>query len=252
MPEHRRESGEGWWARLYRPLKEELQRRRLKKFVAAYDQALAVWTGEENRLRELLETARTFRGYTGSELVHRGYEVPIVVKRNERIVYFERAASLVETKRQHGKYVGGYAGFSFRVVKSVRLHAGGRRGTYIPGPETSQIVDQGIAAITTQRIVFKGQKQTREWLISRLVGYDHHPAGPMTTFHVSNRDRAAGVIYEDADQFRSRLELAVALFNGTVKTLIQSLENEVEQHRAGRPQPPGELPSGSELVQRSS
>jgi hypothetical protein len=139
-----------------------------------------------------------------------------------------------------GHWQGGYSGFSFRIAKGVRYHVGGTRGSYAQGEEVPTPIDTGTVTVTDQRVVFQGAKQAREWLFSKLLGYQHSASMPWTALQVSNRQKVSGVLYDKAhaEDFHFTLALALANYRGEVPAFVAHLEAELKEHEATRPAPP--------------
>src|SRR5438067_4871908 len=112
----------------------------------------------------MVHTAYTYRGRTSDS---------VVLKRDELLFFELPRVSLVEVQRGQGHYVGGYSGFSFRVAKGIRYSVGGTRGTYVPGAEQHKVTDEGSVAITNQRVVFQGSRNSREWAFAKMLGIQH-------------------------------------------------------------------------------
>jgi hypothetical protein len=208
------------------------------KAVAAFEKSLAAWQEDEAGLQELLRLAREFSGITTSFEAR----IPVVLRRDEHVLYVLEGAQLVEWKRLPGHWVGGYSGFSFRIAKGVRYHVGGTRGHYEQGEERPAPIDMGTITITDQRVVFQGLKQAREWPYSKLLGYQHDPKIPMTSLQVSNRQKVSGFLYdgEHAESIHFRLALAIAHYQGTTGELVSSLEQQLATHEAAKPVPPAD------------
>jgi hypothetical protein len=201
---------------------------------AAYDAALSTWQSDDAELTKMISAARTYEGTTdvGASTT--------VLKRGERVFYSLPTASLVEVQRAPGQYAGGYSGFSFRLTRSVRYNVGGSRGTYLQGAEQLKVTDEGSATITSQRLVFSGSKNTREWAYSKLVSIEHDHERPITIVGVSNRQKVSGLIYPvDATAgARFGLSLALAHFREDRDGFVASLEAEQVAHRNSRPPEP--------------
>jgi hypothetical protein len=165
---------------------------------------------------------------------------PILLKKGEFLILVVENAGLVEMGRERGTYQGGSQGVSIRITRGVYYRVGGHRGTFVPGPETLKIVDQGTSVITNQRVVFQGAGKTREWLFTKLIGVDHDPGKGLSMLHVSNRQRASGLAYgsDIADDFRFRMDLALAHHSGDLEGLLADLKNEVARLEEDRPIPP--------------
>lgn len=81
-----------------------------------------------------------------------------VITRKGEIVLFATAANLSED-RTTTKYVGGSAGYSVPLGHGFRFRVGSFHGQAIRSERLTQI-DQGTLIITTQRIIFTGNKST--------------------------------------------------------------------------------------------
>ena len=191
--------------------------------------ALQKWKADDDVLRGFLADLDATSGGENVE--------GLLLKKDERAVLDYTGAALVEPRRQPGQYVGGYSGFSFKVVKGVRYHVGGSRGTYTPGPDVATAIDTGTVTITNQRVVFRGNKQTREWAFNKLVGWTHDDPHPITYLQVSNRQKTSGFAYqpEHAAIVHFRLAFALALSGGRVDDLRKQLQQELTEHQTARP-----------------
>jgi hypothetical protein len=215
----------GWW-----------QRHEHEHAVDRWRAEEQTWETEQGRLRELVDTARTFAG------VGRGEDtrIPIELHGDERVFYVAEGVALIEPRRLPSHWEGGYSGFSFRIARGVRWHVGGTRGHSVPGAEVPTPIDTGTATITDQRVVFQGDKQAREWAYAKLIGYHHDPAAPWTAIQVSNREKVSGILYDHAhaDEFHFRLALALAHYHHDVEGFVHQLEAEVASHAQNEPRPP--------------
>lgn len=222
-------------------LREWRRKRTEARAQEAYERDLAAWQEELNDARTFLEVAQEFEGFTKHDSPQ---EIPIVLKRDERVFLILAGAGLVEPRRQRGHYQGGSRGVSVRVAKGVTYRVGAHRGTFVQGDEVPTLIDEGVGVITNQRAVFQGSKQTREWAFAKLIGVQHD-AG-LTMLHVSNRQKASGLAYGEAvqDDVEFRLDLAVAHFNDAVDQMISALKSGVQELEERRPTPPA-LATGS-------
>jgi hypothetical protein len=196
--------------------------------------AMQRWETVRDDLERALEAIQSFHGWTPAEL---SAPVPIALKRGERLYGVFDGVALIETRRQPGQYRGGYGGASYRLTSRLRVHGGGSRGTYVPGPEIPTPIDNGVASITDRRVVFQGAKQSREWAFTKLIGYQHATGSPWTAIQVSNRQKTSGILYDQqcSDDFRWRLDLAVADANGTRNDLASRVQSQLAAHLASKP-----------------
>ena len=149
----------------------------------------------------------------------------IYTKGTERVYLVLDGAALIEPRRAPGHFQGGSQGVSLHVAKGVNYRVGAIRGRYVPGPESPTPIDVGRAVITDQRVTFAGQRASREWLFSKLIGCQHDPDN-WTVLAVSNRQKASGIGYdsEHAPDVIFRLDLAIATATSRRPSMLQQLQ----------------------------
>jgi hypothetical protein len=154
---------------------------------------------------------------------------PLLLKPGERLVYGITGAGLFEPRREPGHWSGRSGGFSVPVGDGIRMRIGKSAGTYVQGDETPTIIDHGDVSFTTQRVVFQGDKYTREWLFSKLVGVMHYADQPRTAIQVSNRQKTSGIVYTgiSPDAVRLRLAVAIAICRGESQEVTKELRDEL-------------------------
>jgi len=234
---HTRSSNNKWRSRLVAPTVAWM-------FGHKRADAIREWTAQRAELEGMIDIAENFTGFTAAEA-----GIAFQLKGSERLLAQFEPCALVEPRRGPGHYQGGSTGFSFRVAKGVRYRVGASRGTFVPGPEAPTPIDRGAVVITTTRAVFMGSKQTREWAWTKLLAVDHQADQPVTTMHVSNRQKASGVLvgWDLATQFRFRVALALAIFNHTTGELAAQLRRDLAAH--DREAPDGAIaPSSSNEI----
>lgn len=218
----------GFWAR-----------HRLAVAAKHYEKQLADWQQQVTGLQEYLHIVETFTGETSGDTV--------VLRAGETLFGSITNTSLVETRVSGGHWVSGSSGFSVPVGSigghAVRYHVGRTRGHYVQGAPAPAAVDTGTLAITSQRVIFMGSRQTRECAFSKLAGYRHD--GGEVTLSVTNRQRPVTVHYgtELDSWFVERFELALAHFRGTVPQLHAQVQALIDQAEAHRPSPPPGAPA---------
>jgi hypothetical protein len=213
--------------------------RRYRRDAAAYRRALEPWHEEADALRAHVTVAQTFAGADAGDEP----SVPLQLAPAERVFSVIERASLVEPRKRPERWSAGYSGFSFRLARSVRYRAAVAKGKREPGEEAPAAVDTGAATVTDRRVVFQGAKRTREWSFDKLLGYHNDGRVPLTLFHVANREKVSGLLYErgQAEEVHFRLALALAHHHREVDGLVAHIEGQLVAHEASRPAPP-ELP----------
>jgi hypothetical protein len=158
---------------------------------------------------------------------------PLVLKPGERLFSTLTGGGLFEPRREPGHWSGRSAGVSVPTgVAGIRVRVGKSAGTYVQGEEKPTIIDTGNASITTQRVVFQGNKCTREWDYSKLIAIIHYSDQPMTAIQVSNRQKTSGIVYAGVgatEPIRLALTVAVAVFKGEAEETIKELKAELAQ-----------------------
>ena len=195
------------------------KQQRLDAETAQRQQVLA----ERSRLQDAIEF---IEGWPGT-----GPSVPVVLKKGEAAVGVLAAAGVVEVKRSQGHFVAGSSGVSVRVAKGVRVRAGAIRGHYVPGDEAETQIDTGSAVITSQRIVFTGSRQTREWKFDNLLGRQLVGNKQMSWIElpVSNRQKMSALSFPKsrADAVVSAVELALTFHAGEQADLLEDLREQL-------------------------
>jgi len=220
--------------------------RRYRRAAADYRRALEPWQEEADALRGHLEVARTFAGATAADEP----SVPLELAPGERVFSVLERASLVEPRKRPERWAAGYTGFSFRLARGVRDRVADRKE---PGEEAPAAVDKGMATITDRRVVFQGGRRTREWAFDKLGGYHNDGRVPLTLFHVSNREKVSGLLYDraGAEEVHFRLALALAHYGGTVDDFVNHIERQLAVHEGSRPEPPELPPAARSALPRS-
>lgn len=157
----------------------------------------------------------------------------LVLKKGEHLVGTVQPAGLVEVLRARGHVIGASSGVSVRVAKGVRLRAGAARGHYVPGDEQETQIDTGSAAVTNQRIVFSGSRQTREWKFENLTGRQLTGNRQMSWIElpVTNRQKTSALSFPKGkeDAVVSAVELALVFYQGEQAALIESLRAQLAE-----------------------
>jgi len=216
------------------------ERHRERRAQAHYDEALAAWQHERDEQAAALSLAQTFHGQAGDGLL---------LTRGEAEFARITNVGLVEERRGRGSWQGHSSGVSIPVGslggRSVRYRVGATRGHYVQGTPHPEAIDTGTVFITNQRVVFQGQRQTRECLFAKLLGYESSDDGS-TTFSVSNRQKPVTIHYGSKlnGWVRLRLDLAVAHARDQVPALVERLQQGLSAIDAERPVPPPGSPAG--------
>jgi hypothetical protein len=126
---------------------------------------------------------------------------------------------------------------SIRIAKGLSYRVGSNRGQLVRNQEQLQVIDNGDATFTNQRVVFGGQSQTREWAFDKLVDFNAGDNGTQVMISVSNRQKVSGLHAQSVERVQPGvlLEVAVAYANGGKGAAVQVAKNYLEQYRALEP-----------------
>ena len=148
-----------------------------------------------------------------------GGDLPIVTKRGEQVVSVGDGYSLVEARSRRVRHKGRSHGVSIRIAKGVWYRPTVHTAESVVQSEELVLLDEGEMVITDRRVVFAGNRQTREFRFSKLMAM--RPSFDPFTFTVpvdrlllpvENRVRTSGLAWPRARNER-RLEIVTALTN---------------------------------------
>ena len=197
------------------------------------------WARDDTLIDWMQKTADSGAGFSPDQVGS-----SFVPKRGERLFGAFAGCQLLDLQRGATSYVGGHAGFSFRLSRGVTYRVGASKGTATTAPESLKVADGGNAVVTDRRMVFHGERSNREWAFAKLVSIQHDPNEPITLIHVSNRQKISGISYpaDQAPLVRFALELGMATEKGDRRALLASLAADRREHAAQRPRPPVLVP----------
>lgn len=186
----------------------------------------AAWQAERNRILAFLARAEGFTGATNAEVP----TIPLPLLDGERALLVLPGVQFIEPRRLPGHFMGGNGGFSFHVVRT----AASRTPATIDEPAP---IDTGVITLTDQRAVFSGSLHLHTWDYKTVIGFYSNPEPPWTAIAVSDRQRVAGVRYDNghSEEFRFALALGLARCHGATAGLIEDLRRQVDELDRERP-----------------
>ena len=98
------------------------------------------------------------------------------LRRDEVIVWEIKNASLAETRRGPRVTRRQTDAFTFRFAPGFYYTAAGGKSVSDSVDEMA-VIDSGRATFTNKRVLFVGEKQTREWDFAKLLGWEITPGG---------------------------------------------------------------------------
>ncbi|MEX1218342.1 MAG: hypothetical protein WEA11_07480 [Acidimicrobiales bacterium] len=175
-----------------------------------------------------LDAVKNFHGVTGAD---KPDDINVVVKAGESIYCHVTDAVLVEPRKGPGQWNGRSQGVSMPIPGTrLRYRVGASKGTFQQGEETPSAIDTGTFTVTSNRAIFAGQKQSREWTWSKLLSVTNYDPG-WTAIAVSNRQKISGVGVDSANRelFEFWIDLAVARATGDIESLEADCQSDVDQ-----------------------
>jgi len=154
-----------------------------------------------------------------------------MLAKDETLYMKLEGAACVEVRHAPGQFKSRSQGMSFRIAKGINYRVGGSSGHYVPGPESPTAIDAGVVLVTSDRILFRGVRESREWKYTSLTGFDDSNEGSWTALPVTNRQKTSGIGYpaDLADDVRLRMRLALADYHGSRKHIAAEIEGQLAQ-----------------------
>jgi len=151
---------------------------------------------------------------------------PAILKRDELLLH-QTQGYLLEYVAGPAKFEGGSAGVSFGIGGGVRLNLGGTQGQMQPGEESLRAVDQGYIVFTSQRIIFAGTRESREWVASKISNAQgiENRSGFMLGY--STRQKLEGLKSINDEPLVWALEVVTAVSQGDTDTARSKIESEI-------------------------
>lgn len=148
-----------------------------------------------------------------------------------------------EAGRTAGQYVGSSQGFSIPIVAGIRYRVGAQRGTFIPGDEIQVYKDTGQVYLSTDRLVFNGMTNTAEWKFDKWLGAGASPDGGDFIFHVSNRKKSSGILFEKdtGEEFNRFLAFALIHDSDGLERVMKEIKGLEERIPAEEPKLQNEI-----------
>ena len=138
-------------------------------------------------------------------------ETGSAITKGDEVALFDLPnVELLEFKSTGSTYGGGNAGISFPIVGSLRGHVGGQRGQIIRNPEQLMVSDRGTLKVTSNRLVYVGEKETREIAIAKLLDVELGPNGLWAKLAMSNKSKREGFQHMALDQITVGMAIGIA------------------------------------------
>ena len=162
------------------------------------------------------------------------------VQKKGEIILWQGQGQLHETGRTPGRYVGSSSGFSIPLVAGIRYRVGATRGTFVPGDEVQAYKEVGQVLLTTERVLFNGQMNTKEWAFAKWNGASTTYDESDYIFHVSNRQKTSGILLgaQQGREFNRFLAQAINCAEEGVDVVLKSVRTQLKELAEDEPKPP--------------
>ena len=164
----------------------------------------------------------------------------LTVQKPGEFVLWTGQGQFHETGRTAGRYEGSSQGISIPIVAGIRYRVGANRGTFVSGTEIQVYKEVGEVVLTTERLMFNGMMNTKEWLFSKWNGAATTDDESDYIFHVSNRQKTSGILFQPSTGREFNRFLAQALISAeqgisAVKPVLSEVLKGLEEDKPKKP-----------------
>ena len=218
-------------------------KRAYKSAIAQYDLAISDWHADVEIFQKIKDAF---------SLAAKGEDVVVnqTIQKAGEIVLWTAKGQFHEAGRGAGTYQGSSQGFSIPVVAGIRYRVGATRGTYVSGDPIQKYGEVGDVILTTDRVLFNGMFNTKEWAFSKWNGAAASADETDYIFNVSNRQKTSGVLFgaRDGREFNRFLSCALIAAEYGIDRVIQEVDKNLKALEEDKPAiPPLEMQKPKEL-----
>jgi hypothetical protein len=126
------------------------------------------------------------------------------------------------------------------LVGGIRYRVGAQRGTFVAGEEVRAYKEVGQVLLTTERVLFNGQMNTKEWAFAKWNGASTNLDESNYIFHVSNRQKTSGLLIgpEQGREFNRFLAQAINCAEEGIDVVLKSVRTQLKELSEVEPQAP--------------
>lgn len=218
-------------------------KRAYKHAMAVYDLSITDWQTDV----EIFNKAKD-----AFLLAAKGEDVVVnqTIQKAGEIVLWTAQGQFHEAGRSAGQYSATSQGLSIPVVAGIRYRVGATRGTYVSGDPIQKYGEVGDVILTTNRVLFNGMFNTKEWLFSKWNGAAASDDETDYIFHVSNRQKTSGVLFgaRDGREFNRFLSCALIAAEYGIDRVIKEIDKNLKELEEDKPAiPPLEMKEPKQL-----
>jgi hypothetical protein len=210
------------------------------KVKSAHKKAMQQYAVAHHDWKRDVEIFNTIRA--AFELAAKGEDAVsnLTVQKPGEIVLWRGQGQLHEAGRTAGQYVGSSQGFSIPLFAGVRYRVGAQRGTFVSGDPIQVYKEVGDVVLTTDRVLFNGMMNTKEWAFSKWNGAAASADETDYIFHVSNRQKTSGILFagDDGRLFNRFLAQALNCEEEGIASVFKSLDGVIKELAEDEPKEP--------------
>jgi hypothetical protein len=218
-------------------------KRAYKSAMAQYDLAITDWHTDIEIFQKIKDAF--LLAAKGEDVVSNQ-----TIQKAGEIVLWTAKGQFHEAGRAAGQFSASSQGFSIPVVAGIRYRVGATRGTYVSGDPIQKYGEVGDVILTTNRVLFNGMFNTKEWAFSKWNGAAASADETDYIFNVSNRQKTSGVLFgaRDGREFNRFLSCALIAAEYGIDRVIKEVDKNMKELEEDKPAiPPLEMPAPKEL-----
>lgn len=164
----------------------------------------------------------------------------LAIQKKGEFVLWRGQGQFHEAGRSAGQFRATSQGFSIPVVAGIRYRVGATRGTYTSGDPIQAYAEVGDVFLTTQRVMFNGMFNTKEWAFSKWNGAATSADEDDFIFHVSNRQKTSGVLFSRSDgrEFNRFLASAILAAEDGIPSALKEIAKSLRELEEDKPAHP--------------
>jgi len=164
----------------------------------------------------------------------------LTVQKRGEIVIWGGQGQYHEAGRTPGQYVGGSQGLSIPIVAGIRYRVGAMRGSFVPGDAIQAYKEVGEVLLSTERLMFNGTFNTKEWAFAKWNGAATSDDESDYIFHVSNRQKTSGILFDQSvgREFNRFLAQAINAAESGLASVITTVNKVLKDLAEDEPKKP--------------
>lgn len=164
----------------------------------------------------------------------------LTVQKPGEIVLWRGQGQLHEAGKTPGRYQGTSQSISIPLFAGVRYRVGAQRGTFVSGDPIQVYKEVGEVVLTTDRVLFNGMMNTKEWAFAKWNGAAASSDETDYIFHVSNRQKTSGILFtpKDGRLFNRFLAQALNCEEEGIESVFASIDSVLKDLAEDEPKSP--------------